>query len=392
MNAIDYLFMSDSHPDVGEPSPNEDIVEPTGGYRDEQKRSRKNQSQLSDLIQQVDNFHEVLLEHPELWCRPELKHTREFVEKIKSDPTHFPPTLPAAAATSAELTAPPLTKGIAQRLYAGTVCDNNDFGDGFPIVVVTSVDSKHSQVELVQHTNQEKRFILHVADGNDNIITILMGTQLNSRIGMIDIGSVIELLSFRRGFRPRVDNETPERMAVLVSNFRPRGSMEVKESLQRMPTERLTVEHPNEETEDEEIDDDDSSSSGDDGSYDDDDSDDDGEPKWKKATCTSNKRLCHKYGYGFDLCVTEAYTISEFDLEEIAGECWFVTKGVNDMAPKEKRNILYWWFMVNVYHIGGQGKRKRPPKCLIKAIREEYPNPEGVPYVDFRRSSRKRRR
>ena len=92
-------------------------------------------------------------------------------------------------------------------------------------------------MELGQHTNQEKRFVLHVADGDDNIITILMGTQLNSRMGMIDIGSAIELLSFRRGFRPRVDNETPERMAVLVSNFRPRGSMEVKESLKHMPAE-----------------------------------------------------------------------------------------------------------------------------------------------------------
>ena len=111
-------------------------------------------------------------------------------------------------------------------------------------------------MELGQHTNQEKRFVLHAADGDDNIITILMG-----RIGMIDIGSAIELLSFRRGFRPRVDNETPERMAVLVSNFRPRVSMEVKESLKHMPAERLTVEHPNEDAEDDGADDDDSSSS-----------------------------------------------------------------------------------------------------------------------------------
>ena len=176
--------MPDSCQDGDEPPSDEDIVEPRGGYRDEQKRSRKNQSDLLGLVTQVDNFHEVLLENPELWSRPELKHTREFVEKIKSDPTHFPPTLPAAAAASAELTVPPLTKGIAKRLYAGTVCDNNDIGDGFPIVVVTNIDSKHSQVELGQHTNQEKRFVLHVADGDDNIITILMGTQLNSRMAL----------------------------------------------------------------------------------------------------------------------------------------------------------------------------------------------------------------
>lgn len=247
-------------------------------------------------------------------------------------------------------------------------------------------------MELGQHTNQEKRFVLHVADGDDNIITILMGTQLNSRMGMIDIGSAIELLSFRRGFRPRVDNETPERMAVLVSNFRPRGSMEVKESLKHMPAERLTVEHPNEDAEDDGTDDDDSSSSSDVNNYED-GSDDDGEPRRMKAVCTSNKRLCHKHRYGFDLCVTEAYTIHEFDLEEIAGDCWFATKDVRNMAPNEKRNVLYLWAMVNFYHIGGKGKRRRPPKCLSKAIREEYPNPERAPYLDFRRStSRKRRR
>jgi hypothetical protein len=59
--------MPDSCQDGDEPPSDEDIVEPSGGYRDEQKRSRKNQSDLLVLVSQVDNFHEVLLEHPELW-------------------------------------------------------------------------------------------------------------------------------------------------------------------------------------------------------------------------------------------------------------------------------------------------------------------------------------
>ena len=58
--------MPDSCQDGDEPPSYEDIVEPSGGYRDEQKRSRKNQSDLLGLVTQVDNFHEVLLENPEL--------------------------------------------------------------------------------------------------------------------------------------------------------------------------------------------------------------------------------------------------------------------------------------------------------------------------------------
>jgi hypothetical protein len=32
-----------------------------------------------------------------------------------------------------------------------------------------------------------------------------------------------------------------------------------------------------------------------------------------------------------------------------------VSKEIRNMKPNEKRNVLYWWFMVNVYHIGGKG-------------------------------------
>ena len=121
--------------------------------------------------------------------------------------------------------------------------------------------------------------------------------------------------------------------------------------------------------------------------------DDNGESNrnWRDAICTSDKRLCAKLGYGFDECVAKAYPIDDSFLEETATDCWFVSKEIRNMKPNEKRNVLYWWFMVNVYHIGGKGKRRCPPKCLIKAIREKYPNPDGVPYVDFKPSNKKRR-
>lgn len=366
----------------GNESRNEDIIEPDGPYRDEEKTRREDATTLKNLISQVDTLHSTILLHPELWFRPELQATREFVEKIKNDPAHFPPALPTSTGNEARDTGravPPLTKGIAKKLYAGTVCDHTDVDDEFPVVLVTAIDCKHRNVELGSRANREKHFVLLAADGDDDILTLLVGTQLNSRMGTVEVGSVIELRSFVRGFRPRVP-DTPERMSVLVSNFSPCGSMEVKDSLLSLPTERLTVQHPNREDEE---------SNEDDTDDDDDDSDYGGGTSWESAICTSSRPLCKKHGYQFDVCVTEAYPINEFCLEEIAQECWFVTKEVSSMEPSDKRNVLYWWFMVNVYRIGGAGKRKHPPACLIKAIRDFYPNPEGVPYVGF---SRKRKR
>jgi len=381
---------------------NEDMVHSDGPYLDEEKDRRKALKHFKDIIAQVNEFENTLLHNPQLWFEPELQHTRQFIEEVNQNPSLFPPIMTLAADTgeSPESSIPPLTKGFAERLYEGKVCDNHDIGRNFLVVLVTNLESRYHTIELGRRlTNQEKRYTLHAADGDENIITIKIATQINGHMGTVKVGSVIELRSFRRGFMPRLHPEDPERLAILVSNFRTRGSMEVKDSLLQKPTKRLIVQHP-EDLDEESSGDDDEEDNSDDNDGDDETSDeetaaiDDKDPslRWKSAKCTSSKRLCHKHGYGFDVCVTEAYPIDEFILEEIARECWFVNKEVEKMAPNEKRNILYWWFMVNVYHISGKDKRKRPPRCLIKAIREQYPNPPGVPYVDFRAKKRKRRR
>jgi hypothetical protein len=368
---------------------NEDIVAPEGSsYRDEEKARKEKAKSLKLLISQVNEFHELVIENPSLWMRPELKGTRDFVEQVSHDPIHFPPNVPRFAVHEGIPTTsitPELTSGFAQQLYDGEICDHHDIGSDFPVVVVTAIDCRHFNVPLGNRSNQEKRYTLHVADGDDNIITVKVATQLNSLLGAVRLGTVLEIRSFRRGFLPRVPGN-PERLALLVSNFLSHGQMEVKDSLKGTPAQRLTVKHP------EEVDDNtnDATEERDNtvGTNGDDYNDDD----WRNANCTSSKRLCHEYGYGFDVCVTKAYPLDEFDLEELAQDCWFVTKEVDKMSSSEKRNLLYWWFMVNVYHICGKDKRRCPPKCLVEAIRERYPNPPGVPYVGFQPNSRKRKR
>jgi hypothetical protein len=41
------------------------------------------------------------------------------------------------------------------------------------------------------------------------------------------------------------------------------------------------------------------------------------------------------------------------------------------MLPKgrlTKRNMLYWWYMTNIYNIGGRGVTKKPPECFVSIL------------------------
>jgi len=123
--------------------------------------------------------------------RPELKRTREFVERVNHDPSHFPPAMPPSINSGEggpNSGNPTLTDGFAQKLYDGTVCDHHDVGGEFPIVVVTAIDCRHKDISLGNQSNQEKRCTLHVADGDDNIVTVKVATQLNSRMGAVRVG------------------------------------------------------------------------------------------------------------------------------------------------------------------------------------------------------------
>jgi hypothetical protein len=64
-------------------------VEPAGRFRDEEKQARKMAKRFKDIITQVNEFHAVILDNPELWFTPELQQTRQFVEKINQDPSHL---------------------------------------------------------------------------------------------------------------------------------------------------------------------------------------------------------------------------------------------------------------------------------------------------------------
>ncbi|KAL3761564.1 hypothetical protein ACHAW5_010733 [Stephanodiscus triporus] len=90
--------------------------------------------------------------------------------------------------------------------------------------------------------------------------------------------------------------------------------------------------------------------------------------------CTPKQRYCAKYG------------LSPTDLpENINLEVGYANIDVTDMDNSNKRNMLYWWYMTNIYNIGGRGVTKKPPECLTSAICHAYPEKDGK-YKGYRKS------
>lgn len=78
------------------------------------------------------------------------------------------------------------------------------------------------------------------------------------------------------------------------------------------------------------------------------------------------------------ICLCETDPVNKIDLEVVREYCYFATTSVSKMDNGKKRNMLYWWYMTNMYGICGKGKREDPPACLKAAIRKEYPSANGL--------------
>ena len=87
----------------------------------------------------------------------------------------------------------------------------------------------------------------------------------------------------------------------------------------------------------------------------------------------------------------KGWDISDIDLEVVAQYCWFATKEVSKMDNSNKRNMLYWWYMTNMYFVCGAGHRKDPPACLKAAIRSAYLSDDRW-YSAFQPGARGRRK
>ena len=97
----------------------------------------------------------------------------------------------------------------------------------------------------------------------------------------------------------------------------------------------------------------------------------------EEVTCTSTNRYCARYGLSPVFCVCQTDPVSKIKLETVRQYCWFATTDVSKMKSSWKRNMLYWWYMTNIYNISGKGHRQEPPACLKAAIQQAYPSDDG---------------
>ena len=99
--------------------------------------------------------------------------------------------------------------------------------------------------------------------------------------------------------------------------------------------------------------------------------------------CNENTRLCSLYGCEFDICICNCMPPEDVDIEEVAEDCHFVTRDTSRFDNKDRRFVLYWYYATNIYSIRGKGNRKHLPICLVKKIRETYPETSGK-YTGYR--------
>jgi hypothetical protein len=111
-------------------------------------------------------------------------------------------------------------------------------------------------------------------------------------------------------------------------------------------------------------------------------------PQVPETRCMRRNRMCSRYGtHFFSKCVCEECPPDRKVLEELADVYFAANKPVAEMSNSEKRNMLYWSYATDIYHVHGWLNRLPLPPCLVFEIRKLYPNKLNTPYKEFQPSN-----
>jgi hypothetical protein len=208
--------------------------------------------------------------------------------------------------------------------------------------------------------NQPKRvlvqFSLHAVDGDGSILTLKVATHLNTSCCLIEAGSIIRLGNCNPVYYNYNDKED-DRVAIVVTSFDVIGIQPISPLLLLPPKERLKV-VLSESNEDE--------------------TDLPKKEDLKKIEPKDCKgQLCKSPRVHFIRCVTHCFPVKSLVLTEIAKSCPFVNMSVAEMSNSQKRNLVYWWYAVNIYFVAGKSNRWKHGECLLYAVRAEFPESDG---------------
>ena len=92
----------------------------------------------------------------------------------------------------------------------------------------------------------------------------------------------------------------------------------------------------------------------------------------------------------FDLngCVLELYPVCKVCRVDVYDQVYERLGGsvqgdnFDELKPNHKRWSMYWFYSVNILGVTGK-RRQKLPNCLVKYIRDLYPNPVGTTFTGF---------
>ena len=221
---------------------------------------------------------------------------------------------------------------------------------------------------------------LTAVDGDNNPITIKSSTQLIPVMGTVQVGSLIQCISWTvlpfntstiKNYSCEID------MIMLLYQFYNRGYMPVcsdEVNLARAKHVPVSSISKNSNLNHEEAAKDKSSAS---------------HHIPNSNECSESNRICSRYGVGFTQCICKVVPPTELDLQSISRSCIFVSKDTTDMNNSDKRFVLYYWYATNIYHVSGRHNRIELPECLIGAIRKLFPSTDKR-YAGFKQAVSKK--
>ena len=333
-----------------------------------------------ESIAHTEHVLKVLTSTPKgskVWDRPEMQNIRELVEVIRSNPQiyhlrvgdHLPDGSIVDQDEDAKIPAP--TTNYVKMTAAGESVIE------YAPTPVLQVVSKNMALEGStggnNHTNMIHFTNLRVCDGSGDVMLARLSMQIAHDGDKLKEGDIIQLNLFTPlTYPPSGGGGSHHRMpAVVVHTYTKIGYSALPKEL-NPPMHCITM---TQDEVDECVRNESQNLRGGEGGNDD---EDDQYERLVEVECTAQNRCCSLYGVSQVVCVCESDPVDKIDLEMVRRYCHFATTDVSKMKNGWKRNMLYWWYMTNIYNICGKDNRKEPPACLKAAIRKKFPEPNGL--------------
>ncbi|KAL7541262.1 hypothetical protein ACHAWF_006895, partial [Thalassiosira exigua] len=317
-------------------------------------------------LEQFEHLLKVLKDSPEKYKREEHRFIREFVDHVERHKDIFPvvmgdrtfdPTAEQSVGAGIEL-----SDGYISALAKG----RTDVAEAFPtpILQVVARETKYREISFAaasfkngRDNNEQvpvKFTHLRLRDGDSNTILGRVTIHMTEESRKLGPGDIIVLKLFTE-VNHKVTERSSPKPALFITNYSRIAYTPLPDSNEIKDPIVCETECPEAEV----------PTSG------------NSQRHLENVHCTYDRRLCSIHGVSMIKCICDTNPVASLDLQTVKEDCYFATKEIEDMTNSHKRCMIYWWYATNIYSICGKGRRLMLPDCLVQAVRNEYPEPDG---------------